>query len=228
MRVAFAASGRRRDTEQVRFHHRVTPRKQFHADSGAGFEDLALLRTDAAGIRLRRIEEREDVLFVEAGEAAERGNGGAHVAALEGAEEADGDTSGFCHASERVAAGEAQAPQAGANWAGLGLTDSRAENALRFEQMDNGGSVHAARGAEELGALEEAEVGVRVKAVMAARTDGRDEAQIFPRAEHRRGYANHVRNVADAQIAVRRSGLRSAILNRANHENVLDNLRVIF
>src|SRR5713226_8156428 len=104
MRVGFTAAASRFDAEKMRFHHRVSPGQQLHAHVRRGLQDLSLIRAHQARIIAGSFAERENVGPVEAGDAAERGNRGAHLSALEGAEKADGDASGASHLSQRKAA----------------------------------------------------------------------------------------------------------------------------
>src|SRR5437870_11111636 len=46
--IRFTAARLSGDSEQVRFHHRIAPREQFHAHAGAGFQNFAAVRTHQA------------------------------------------------------------------------------------------------------------------------------------------------------------------------------------
>ena len=83
MSVRFAAAGRRSDSKQMGFHHGVPPSQQFHLDTRTGTENLPVFRLHPPGIRFRWIEERKNVELVEAREAAQGGNRGAHLLALD-------------------------------------------------------------------------------------------------------------------------------------------------
>src|SRR6516162_10027463 len=96
----------------MRFHHCVAPGKQLHANAIACFEDFSFAWADAAGIRLRRIEERKNVEAVEASQTAEGGDGGTHLRALKRRQESNGDVNGLCDFCERIAALQTQTPQA--------------------------------------------------------------------------------------------------------------------
>ncbi len=64
VRVRFAAARLSGDSEQVRFHHRITPREQFHAHTWASFQNFAAVRAHQAAVGLRRIEEIKNLGFV--------------------------------------------------------------------------------------------------------------------------------------------------------------------
>src|SRR5450755_1965548 len=49
------------DSKKMRLHYFVAPGEQFHANTGAGFEHLALGWAYQSGIRFRRIEKIKDV-----------------------------------------------------------------------------------------------------------------------------------------------------------------------
>src|SRR2546430_10685161 len=83
VRVRFAAARLSGDSEQVRFHHRITPREQFHAHTWASFQNFAAVRAHQAAVGLRRIEEIKNLGFVKTREFAKRAYGGAHLRALD-------------------------------------------------------------------------------------------------------------------------------------------------
>src|SRR5713101_8061752 len=111
VRVGFTAAAPRFDAEKMRLHHRVSPGQQLHAHVRRGLQDFSLMRAHEARIITGGFEERKDVRAIEAGDAAQRGNRGAHLAAFEGAEKTDGDTGGASHLRQRKAAASPQAAE---------------------------------------------------------------------------------------------------------------------
>src|SRR5260370_22937776 len=112
VRVGFAAAAAGFDAEKMGLHHRVSPGEQLHAHVRRGLQNFSLVRTHEARIITGGFEEGKNIGAVEAGDAAQRGDRGAHLAALEGAEKTDGDASGASDLSEREAAA---GPPAGEN-----------------------------------------------------------------------------------------------------------------
>src|SRR5215471_745538 len=112
VRVGFAASGGRRNAEEVGLHHRLSPSEQLHTDAGACLENFSVRWPDAARIRFRRIEEREDVHAVEAGEPAQRCDRCAHLAAFECAQKSHRHFGSLRDARERITALDSQTAQA--------------------------------------------------------------------------------------------------------------------
>src|SRR5260370_9856403 len=90
----------------------MSPGQQLHAHVRRGLQDFSLIRTHQARMFTSGFEERKNVCTVEAGDAAQRGNRGAHLAALEGAEKTNGDTGRASHLSQRKAAAGPQAAEA--------------------------------------------------------------------------------------------------------------------
>ncbi len=165
MGVRFAAAAARFDAEEVRFHGGVAQGEEFHADRGAGFEDFALGGADERLSFAVGFKHGKNVGFVEACDALESGDRGAHLAALEGAEESDGNPGGTRDLREREAAFDAQA----AEFLTGGVTGVRGsrDNALFFQNVYNRGRIEAARAAKKDGALEEADIGLVVEAIAA-------------------------------------------------------------
>src|SRR5258708_8851641 len=185
MRVGFAAAASRFDAEKMRLHRRVSPGQQLHAHFRRGFQDFSLVRAHQARIISGGFEERKNVGAVEAGDAAQRGNRGAHLAALESAEKADGDSSGPSHVGQRKAAAGTQAAEplpGGERTFCWGRDDS-----LALEHVGDGGGVEVAGPAKENSALHQPRVRFGKKEGWALRTLRRNEAQSFPGAQRRRG-----------------------------------------
>src|SRR5260370_37371970 len=90
----------------------MSPGQQLHAHVRRGLQDFSLIRTHQARMFTSGFEERKNVCTVEAGDAAQRGNRGAHLAALEGAEKTNGDTGRASHLSQRKAAAGPPAAEA--------------------------------------------------------------------------------------------------------------------
>src|SRR5712664_1584195 len=172
VRVGFATAAAGFDAEKMGLHHRVSPGEQLHAHVRRGLQNFSLVRTHEARIIAGGLEEGKNVGPVKAGDAAQGGDGGAHLAALEGAEKTDGDASGASDLSEREAAAGPQAAE----------TLTREERALRrdrddslaLEHVNDGGGIEAAGAAEENRALQQAHIGFRKEAVGALRTLRRD------------------------------------------------------
>src|SRR5215472_3110150 len=200
MRVGFAAAAARFNTEEMRFHRCVAPRKQLHADTWSGFEDLALRRAYEPRSVAGGLEKREDVGAIEARNAAERGNGRAHLAALERTKEPDGHASGFRYLRQRKAATRAKAAKT------LPRQQSpfrrRRDHALTLEHVHNRRRVEASGAAQKNSALQQAHVGLVIQAVAAARSLGRYQAKGFPGAQRGGRNAHAARHFAYAQKPV--------------------------
>lgn len=179
--VGFAAAAAGLDAKEMGFHGSVSPGEEFHADTRLGFQDFALLGANQTGIFTGGFEKGKNVGAVKAGDAAKSGDGGAHLAALEGAEEANGNAGGASDLGQRKAAARAQAPEAGAG--GKSAFGGDGNDALAFENVDDGGRIEAAIAAKKNGALEEAHVILGVKTVTALRAARFDEAEGLPGAE---------------------------------------------
>src|SRR5258708_31381306 len=104
VRVGFTAAASGFDAEKMRLHRRVSPGQQFHAHVRRSLQDFPLIWAYEARIIAGSFEEGENVGAIEAGDAAQGGDRGAHLAALEGAEKTDGDTGGASHLGQRKAA----------------------------------------------------------------------------------------------------------------------------
>ena len=74
--------------------------------------------------------------------------------------------------------------------------------------MNDGGRIHSARATEKLGALEQTDVCLRVKAILTACASGGNETESFPGTKYRGRYSDEARDFADVEIA--RSALRFA------------------
>src|SRR6516162_5375531 len=110
MSIRFAAAAAGFDAKKMRLHCGVAPSQQLHPDGGAGLKDFTLRRTNKGlGVPVR-FEHGKDIGFVEARDAAEGGDRGAHLAALESAQKAYGDTRGAGDLSQRMFFSMARAP----------------------------------------------------------------------------------------------------------------------
>src|SRR6266542_1239829 len=89
--VRFATAGIGRDAEQMRFHNRVAPGKQFHANAGAGIKNLARARPDEMLVGRGGIVKIENIGFVVTREFTQCADGRAHLRPLKGAEESNRD-----------------------------------------------------------------------------------------------------------------------------------------
>src|SRR5437879_8730540 len=137
VRVGCTAAAPRFDAEKMRLHRRVPPGKQLHAHAWRGLQDFSLMWAHETRIIAGGLEEWKNVGAVEAGDAAQRGNRGAHLAALEGAEKTDGDPGGASHLSQRQAAAGPQAAEA-LSGKERALRRSR-DDSLALEHVDDGG-----------------------------------------------------------------------------------------
>jgi len=152
----------------VRLHHRVSPGKQLHAHIRSGFEDFSLIRAHQARIIAGSFEERKNVCSVEARDAAQRGNRGAHLSALERAEKTDGDTGGASHLRQRKAAA---GPQPAEALPGQEPALRRSgDNSLALEHVNDRGGIETPRAAQENRALQQAHIGFGEEAVATSRT----------------------------------------------------------
>src|SRR6267143_2199437 len=90
VRIGFAAATARFDAEEMRFHRRIAPGEQFHANIRGSFQDFSLVGPDEPRIFTGGFEKRKDVRVIKAGDATERGDRRAHLAAFESAEKSHG------------------------------------------------------------------------------------------------------------------------------------------
>jgi hypothetical protein len=145
-------------------------------------------------------EKRQDVGAIEAGNAAERGDRRAQLAALKAAEKSHGYARGSRYLRERKAAARSQAPET--------LTGMRrnfrsgGNNALAFQHMNDGGRVEAASAAEKNRALKQAHVGFGIQAIPALRAQRRDETKGLPGTQRGRRNPHAARDFADAQVTM--------------------------
>jgi len=201
--IGLAAAAARLDAEEMRLHRGVAPGEEFHAHAFGGFENLTLRGMDDAGVFLGGLEERKDVGAVVAGDAAKRGDGGTHLAALERTEESYGDAGGAGYLGKRELATKAEAAEALSG--GDGVFGGGRNHSLALEDVDDGGGVQAAGPAEEDGALQKPEVGFGVETIAALRALRGDEPEGLPCTERRGRDAHAAGDFADAQGAL---GLR--------------------
>src|SRR5208282_729347 len=89
--VGFAAAPSGFDAEKVRFHRGVAPSKEFHADTGRGFENFAVLGANEVLGLAGGINQGHDADPIESRDAAQRGNRGPHLAAFQCAQKTNGD-----------------------------------------------------------------------------------------------------------------------------------------
>src|SRR6267142_6613672 len=111
VRIGFAAAAAGFDAEEMRFHRCIAPGQQFHADVRRSLQDFSLSWANEPGMFPCGFEKREDVGAIEAGDAAERGDRGAHLAAFETAEKSHGYTGRSGYLRERESAPRSQAPE---------------------------------------------------------------------------------------------------------------------
>ena len=183
MGVRFAAATAGFDAEEMRFHGGVAPSEQLHADVGAGFENLAIGGVDQGRSIAVGFEKRKKVGFVETRDAAERGDGRAHLAAFERAEKTDGDAGSAGDLREGKTALQAQAAKALAGR--LACIGRSHREALFFQDVNNRGRIQSTRAAKEDRALQEANVRFGEEPVAAFGALRGDEAERLPGSQRR-------------------------------------------
>src|SRR6266849_2836713 len=142
VRIGFAAAAAGFDAEEMRFHRRIAPGKQFHADIRCSLQDFSLRWANEPGMFPGGFEKREDVGAIEAGDTAKRGDRGAHLAALEAAEKSHGYASGSRYLREGESAARSQAPE---TLAGMRLRFPKSgDDALALQYVNDGGRIEAA------------------------------------------------------------------------------------
>jgi len=206
--IRFAAAAAGFDAKKMRLHCGVAPSQQLHTDRGAGLKDFTLRRTNKGlGVPVR-FEHGKDIRFVEARDAAEGGDRGAHLAALERAEKTDRDTRGSGDLSQRESAPSAQTPEP---LAGRRERVSRSGNdALLVQDMYNRNGIQAAGAAQKNGALKQANVGFGVHAVAALGALRRDQAERFPGPQRGGRDGEAAGDLRDAQELTSRRRIRFA------------------
>ena len=85
VRIRFAAAAAWFDAKKMRLHGGLAPREKLHAHTWSGLENFSLAGPDEPRIFRRGFEERKNICAVKTRDAAERGNGGTHLATLESA-----------------------------------------------------------------------------------------------------------------------------------------------
>src|ERR1700730_8708138 len=196
VRIGFAAATAGFDAEEMRSHRRIAPGEQFHADIRGGLQDFSLRGANEPGMFAGRFKKRKNVGAIEAGDAAECGDRGAHLAALEAAEKSHGYAGGARHLREGESTAGSQAPETLAGMR-LYLRGGR-NNALAFQHMNDGSGIEASSAAEKNRALEQAHIGFGVEAIAALRAQRGDEAKRFPGAQRGRRNPHAARDFADA------------------------------
>jgi len=197
VRIGFAAAAAGFDAKEMRLHGGVAPGEQLHADFGICFENFAFRGANERGGVAVGVEKRDDVGFVEAGNAAKCGDGRMHLAALERAEETNGNVSGAGDLREREAALNAQTTKMLAGrLARFGGNDG---DTLFFQDVNDGCGIEAAGAAQKNGALQKAYIGFGVEAITALRALGSDEAERFPGTQRGGRNAEAARDFGDAQ-----------------------------
>ncbi len=201
VRIGFAAAAAGFDAEEVRFHRRIAPGKQFHANVRRSLQDFSLRWANEPGMFAGGFEKREDVGAIEAGDTTERGDRGAHLAALETAKKSHGYAGGTRYLREGESAAGSQAPE---TLTGMRLNfRSGRNNALAFQHMNDGGRIEAASAAKKNRALEQAHIRFGIKTVAALRAQRRDEAERLPGTQRGRRNPHAARDFADAQVTTR-------------------------
>ena len=166
--------------------------------------------------------------MIETGEPAKGGDRGSHLPALDRAEESDRNIGRARHLRERSFPFQSQTPQTRTHRARLRSLASVRQQFVSFEQVNDGGSIHAAGAPKELSAFQNANVGMRIDSVLAMGASRDDQSKILPSTKDRRRNADDARDVTDAQIAVRVRIFRGAFLRPPQFQFPLDNLWAIF
>ena len=201
VRIGFAAPAAGFDAEEMRFHHRIAPGQQFHANLRGGFQDFSLVGPNEPGMFAGSFKKREDVGAVEAGNAAESGDRGAHLAALETAKKSHGYAGGARYLRERESPAGSQAPE---TLTGMCLYFRGGRNdALAFQHMNDGRRIEAASAAKKNRALEQAHIGFGIETIAALRAQRRDETEGLPGTQRGRRNTDAARDFADAQVTAR-------------------------
>src|ERR1700739_4722616 len=83
--IGFAAAAARLHAKQMWLHGGVAPGQKLHANAFGGFENFAFGGLDQLGIVLCRLQEGNNIGGIETRDAAQSGDGTAHLSAFEGA-----------------------------------------------------------------------------------------------------------------------------------------------
>jgi hypothetical protein len=181
VRVRFSAASARFHSEEMWLHSSVTPGEKFHAYFGIGLEDFAFVGTHERGSVAVGIKERNDIGFVKARDAAQRGDGRTHLAALKGAKKTDGDACGTGHLCEGKSALHTQtAEDLSGRLASFGGNN---RVALFFQNVNDGGGVEPARAPKKNSTLQQAHIRFGIETITAFRALRRDESEGFPSAQ---------------------------------------------
>jgi len=201
--VGFTTAAAGFDAKKMRFHGRLAPSQKLHAHSRRRFQDFSLAWPHEARVFCRRFKEREDVRAIETGDAAERGNRRAHLAAFKRAKKAYGNLRGPRHLRKGQTTARAQPPK---TLAGKRSALRRRRNdTLAFQYVHDRRWIQSACAPQKNGALQQPNVGLSVEPVAAFRTLRRNKAHRFPGAQCRRGNAHTPRHLTDTQQAAHRS-----------------------
>ena len=201
VRIGFAAAAAGFDAEEMRFHRGIAPGEQLHANVRGGLQNFSLCWAYQSWMFAGGFEKRKNIGAIKAGNATERGDGRAHLAALEAAEKSHGYAGGARYLREGESPARSQAPE---TLTGMRLHFCRGgNNALAFQYMNDGGRIEAASAAEKNRALEQAHIGFGIEAIAALRTQRRNEAEGLPGTQRGRRNAEAARDFADAQMATR-------------------------
>src|SRR5215469_16510099 len=171
VRVGFAASRARSDTEQMRLHDRVAPCEQLHSNPIAGLEYFPARRTHHEGLGLGGIIKIENIVAVIAGKLAQRAHRCGHLRALERTEEPDGNSDRLGDTGERLAPLQPQLPQARADGDALSIA-GKIDSTFALERLHNGWRIHPANFAEETSAFQQLHVFAGIQTVSALGSSG--------------------------------------------------------
>jgi len=207
--VGFSTAAASLDAKQVRLHGGAPPGQQFHANPGTGFENLALLAADDAGVFFGCFKKRENVGAVEARHPAQCGDRGTHLSALQRAEKSDGHSGGARHLRQRQSTASAQSAEAlpGVRSSFVG----RGYHSLPLQFVHDGRGIQTARAAQKDGALQQANVRLGIHAVATGGALRRDQPQNFPGAKRRRRDPYTAGNFANTQRPGRGAYSRFAV-----------------
>src|SRR4029077_7899755 len=112
MRVRSPTAATGFDAKKMRLHHRLAPGQKLDAHAGSGLQNFSLAGPDKPRIFRGGFKQRQNICAIEPRDAAQRGDGGAHLAAFERAEEANGILGGLRPLCEGQSAANTQPTEA--------------------------------------------------------------------------------------------------------------------
>src|SRR4029077_3740102 len=141
-------------------------------------------------------EKRENVGAIEARDAAQRGDRGAHLPALESAEKTDGDAGRAGYLRQREPAAGPQPAEASPRKEPA--FRRRGDNSLALQHVNNSGGIESTGPAQKNRALHEANIRFGKEAVAALGALRRDQTKSFPGTQRGGRNAHAAGHFADA------------------------------